>query len=439
MVISLYFHALFIFLRKNLLELNLFQDGVQDQVAIRNQRRSSRLYLILLFFPLFIIGLYNIVTIHLEVVVINSPSFNQYSTHFKEPTLQCFCTKIAVKYEEFIEVEPFFHELCQSDLISDDYINQLYTLYQKTWNNSIVTDFHRIAIYQFRTLRTFCQLTQETIQNHLQTFLQTDFIQPQLVSDQSMQIQTAALLVDFVDSTPRLFLRMLEFIQNTTAQSLFMTGASITSVFFRFPQNIQSNDRPSFDGITYTFTDGSSCTCSSSTSTTCMGLATLENSTIVGFQTGCYMLSALLKSTLEAFYNQTYVNLLTESSSRFQKLDSSVSTNKTIEELLPHMFVIEWRNQTFFQRYFDACAPDSCQYTIISRPDFSYIVTSLIGLFGGLSSILRIIAPNLVNRVWPLILKLKRRREIFSIPTVDISVNRGQFYFSFHCTYFFVV
>jgi hypothetical protein len=58
------------------------------------------------------------------------------------------------------------------------------------------------------------------------------------------------------------------------------------------------------------------------------------------------------------------------------------------------------RNQTFFQQYFNSCAPDSCQYTNIQRHDFFlYIITSLIGLFGGLSSILRIIVPILLNTI----------------------------------------
>jgi hypothetical protein len=76
-----------------------------------------------------------------------------------------------------------------------------------------------------------------------------------------------------------------------------------------------------------------------------MSVATFENNIVAGFQTGCYMLSALLKSTLEIFYDQIYANLLTESSDRFQKLNSSILINKTIEELLSQMFVIEWRNQ----------------------------------------------------------------------------------------------
>ncbi|CAF4399354.1 unnamed protein product, partial [Adineta steineri] len=81
------------------------------------------------------------------------------------------------------------------------------------------------------------------------------------------------------------FLRTLHFIQDTTAQSLFMTGASITSVRpvtqYRF---LKDNGIVPYPGINYTFTDESSCVCSSSTATTCMGLATYDNITVSGFQ-----------------------------------------------------------------------------------------------------------------------------------------------------------
>ena len=138
-----------------------------------------------------------------------------------------------MKYEQFVQIEPFYHELCQSDFISDEYIKQLFILYEQSWNNSIPTDFRRIAVFQFQTLRTLCQLTKETIENKLKTFLQTEFVQPQLISQELLQIQIGSLLADFVDMTSKTFLRTLKFIQDTTAQNLFMTGASLTSILPR--------------------------------------------------------------------------------------------------------------------------------------------------------------------------------------------------------------
>ncbi|UJR06783.1 hypothetical protein I4U23_011070 [Adineta vaga] len=118
-----------------------------------------------------------------------------------------------------------------------------------------------------------------------------------------------------------------------------MTGASVTSVL-----PVQQNEKAIYDimpynGTNYMFTDGSFCTCSSSTSTTCIGLSTFENNTV------------------PVFYNQTFINLLTNSSNQYRKLNSSFS-NATIEELLNQMFVIKWTNETFFQKYFYQCALD---------------------------------------------------------------------------------
>ncbi|UJR06782.1 hypothetical protein I4U23_011069 [Adineta vaga] len=133
------------------------------------------------------------ITVHVQTIFIKSPSFMKYSSLAEQTSLQCSCTKIAIKYKDFIKVESSYHELCQSDLISDEYIKQLYILYEKTMPESVSTDFHRIAVYQFAALRKLCQLTKETVENHLQTFLQTDFILSELISEQSLHIQITSL------------------------------------------------------------------------------------------------------------------------------------------------------------------------------------------------------------------------------------------------------
>jgi hypothetical protein len=329
-----------------------------------------------------------------------------------------------VKYEKFVQIEPFYHELCRSYFVSDEYINQLFLLYEQSWNNSIPTDFRRIAVFQFRTLRTLCQLTRKTIENNREIFLQREFVQPQLISQEFFQSQIGSLLADFIDMTPKTFLRTLRFIQDTTAQSLFMTGASLTSIFLS--SRVGTSFGNVYSEMNYTFADGSSCTCSSSTATSCMGIATFKNDTVRGFQTGCYMVSALLKSTLEVFYNQTFVNILTNSSGNFEKMNSSVS-NWTIETLLSRMFVTHWSNETFFERYFNHCAPASCQYTVTERYDFLLIITILIGLLGGLSSAFKIIAPFIIMKIWPIISKFIARRRTPVTQVGENEQNTGKF------------
>ncbi|CAF4074750.1 unnamed protein product [Adineta steineri] len=362
-------------------------------------------------------------------MVVKSPIFTEYSTLSKQFSLQCPCTTISVKYEKFVEIEPFFHELCQSNLLSDGFIQNLYNLYEKSWNTSIQTDIRRIAIFQFRTLRHFCELTQKIAEDNRQRFLQTEFIQTHLISEDQLLIQMESFIADFVDTTPKTFFRVLSFIQNITPQNLFMTGASITSVL---PVHYQSyghiNGKSPYPGITYIYTDNSSCTCSSSTGNICMGLSTLNNDTVVGFKTGCYMVSALLNSTLEVFHNQTFINVLTNSSNYFHKFNSSFS-NDTVETLLKQMFITHWLNQTFFERYFNGCAPDSCQYTITKRYEFLFIITILIGLIGGISSALQILIPLIITKVWPFLRKIFTKRRIRVIQT---ETNRTKYSINDH-------
>ena len=54
--------------------------------------------------------------------------------------------------------------------------------------------------------------------------------------------------------------------------------------------------------------------------------------------------------------------------------------------------VEQWYNQTFYTKFFNKCAPEYCTYTLIERPDILIIITSLLGLFGGLNIAMKLIA-----------------------------------------------
>ncbi|CAF1251686.1 unnamed protein product [Adineta steineri] len=473
---------LFDFLKLRLLHLNLFNTGSQNETIIQNERRSTRFYLIFLITSMIFFIIYYRVIFYTNTTVIEHPSLAEYSKYIKETLLQCPCSNIAVKYEVFAEIQPEYHELCHSDFISDKWINHLFRLYRHSWNKSDRSDFRRIAVFQFQTLRSLCQVAKETVSNKLKSFNATHFIQSHLVLPELFQIQIRSLIEEFINGTPMAFLRTLHFIQDTTAQSLFMTGASITSVRpvtqYRFLKDngivpypginytftdesscvcssstattcmglafmtgasitsvrpvtqyrfLKDNGIVPYPGINYTFTDESSCVCSSSTATTCMGLATYDNITVSGFQTGCYMLSALMNSTLEAFYNQTFIDKVSNSSQSFKKLNSS-NANSKIEMLLSQMFVKYWSNQTFYEKYFQSCAPEICSYRKIQHYSFWNILIILIGLFGGLTKALKIITPILILKIWPMIRKKICKRPT---PTEQIVVTEdapGNFY-----------
>ncbi|CAF1245561.1 unnamed protein product [Adineta steineri] len=408
----------FNFLKSYLSRLNLFNTESEDEIIIQNERRTTRLYLILMILSMIIFLLYYSIVFNTQTIEIESPSLEEYNRIKEETSLQCLCTNISIKYGLFVKIEPIYHQLCRSNLVSEEWINHLFDLYNQSWNKSIQIDFRRIGVFQFQTLRHLCQIANDTLTKGLQSFRNTDFIQSQLILPETFEAQIDYLTKGFIDETPKSFLRTLNFMQDITAQSLFMTGASITSVRPIAHYQFEKNSTIPYPGINYTFTDNFTCICSSSTATNCMGLTTFDNDIVPGFQTGCYMLSTLMNSTLEAFHNQTFIDKLSNSSRIFKKLNSSISLWK-IEMLLEQMFVESWSNQSIYNKYFHSCAPKSCSYKKTQRYSFWNILLILIGLFNGLSIILRILTP-LIIKIWPFLRK-KICRPIS--PTTQTTVN----------------
>ncbi|CAF0994169.1 unnamed protein product [Adineta steineri] len=390
---------LFNFLKSHLYRLNLFNTASEDETIIQNERRSTPLYLVLLVTSMIIFLVYYSAVIYTEDVFIPSPSLDEYDRIQNETLLQCPCTNIAM-----------------NGLII------FFRLYEQSWNNSTPIDFRRIGVFQFQTLHSLCQLASDTINKGLQSFNYTDFVQSLLVSREIFEAQIGSFISEFIEETPKAFLRAFNFMQDTTAQSLFMTGASITSIRpvtqYMITNEIQLGVVP-YPGINYTFTNNFTCVCSSSTATTCMGLATVDNNVLPGFQTGCYMLNALMNSTLEAFNNETFINQLHNSSRSFQKLSLS-SSHWKIEKLLGRMFVQSWLNDTSYDKYFQNCAPKSCSYRKNHHHSFWEILLSLIGFFQGASTVLGILVPILITKIWPKVRNKICKRTLPTTQTVIV-------------------
>jgi hypothetical protein len=48
------------------------------------------------------------------------------------------------------------------------------------------------------------------------------------------------------------------------------------------------------------------------------------------------------------------------------------------------LFVETWQNTSSYSDYFSICAPLTCRYTYSQRNDANYILTTFLGLYGGL-------------------------------------------------------
>lgn len=65
--------------------------------------------------------------------------------------------------------------------------------------------------------------------------------------------------------------------------------------------------------------------------------------------------------------------------------------------MIEQLMVENWTKFISYDLYFNSCAPQYCIYSVTERKDVVFLVTSLLGLFGGLNIALRLVIPLLVQ------------------------------------------
>ncbi len=74
---------------------------------------STRLYIVLLIIGLAILALYSVIQPQRLTKTFTRPSFNVYNQLIQDygNELKCSCSLIASTYDQFIKIEPVFHEV----------------------------------------------------------------------------------------------------------------------------------------------------------------------------------------------------------------------------------------------------------------------------------------------------------------------------------------
>lgn len=176
--------------------------------------------------------------------------------------------------------------------------------------------------------------------------------------------------------------------------------------------NLLSSAVPGF-GISFP-TSYSNCSCATSVSSVSCRFETLIFDTlrniivfiVPGFYSGCYTIESLLVSSLQCFHDQHCLDNLTHyvNSTREMNvtaldatLSSKFTANSTVGEMIDELMVEEWNSSIAFAKYYDECEPSECTYTVESKNEAMSIVTTVIGLIGGLVKVLKLIVPKIVN------------------------------------------
>ena len=130
-----------------------------------------------------------------------------------------------------------------------------------------------------------------------------------------------------------------------------------------------------------------------------------------GIIRACIGLEDIFKLDLSCFFNQTCLNIvlsmynvdmptrlpLPAATTAILVLNSSAPSrylpNDTISTIFEQLMVETWNIQSYFEGYYNICAPAICTYTFAQRADIFYIVATIVGLIGGLLVIFRLVVP----------------------------------------------
>ena len=390
---------LFAKLLKYLFELNIFQtySSLNDPYKRQTQRISTRISLVLLLMAFLVLLIYTATATSVHTFTVNTPSHDQFKQLHQQyaQTLICPCSQISNKLESFVTIDYMLHPVCDSMYITDRWID-----YTQFHNGRLSTcDFRFLARQTFPALRSLCQLANEAIKMSLDQFNSTGYISAVVTSEELLQSQLEMTIEQFIASTTNNFLLTLRTIGNTTQanalQSGLLTNAQLALAEYYFMALWKAFDE---------------CTCAvSSGCTDRSGIYEDDLSSVSfyvpGIYCGCYIIETLRQSDLRCFFDQSCLNdlqsyLPSDQSMDLISLNSSrlrlLTSDMPIGMLVDHLMVDDWKWNISHSKYFDACQPNRCTYTVVSRDSFIIILTNLFGLFGGLVTALTFLVPPIV-------------------------------------------
>lgn len=122
---------------------------------------------------------------------------------------------------------------------------------------------------------------------------------------------------------------------------------------------------------------------------------------------GCFIIDMVLQSSLACWFNQLFFNETRSVLEFFEillarnvtllnpSLPSRFLPNTSIDLIVKELMIEQWISSSSFDQFYDKCRPICCSYTYQERIHLAYIITTILGLIGGLNVILRLICPLL--------------------------------------------
>jgi hypothetical protein len=429
-------------------ELNYFESAAtrSNPEDLRTAIIATRFYISITATVVFILVLFTALGQQTLTVTIRNPSedvseelHSKYST-----TLQCPCSQVQIPYETFINTSYKLHPVCSSVFVSDMWIN---LLFNHDMGYYFPLDFRSSASGQFQLLASLCLFLNRTIQDATDDFLSNALLSPQALSSGSLSNQSEARSDFLRTTTTYTFRRLLNLVRDTTQMNSLQPAMQTAKMHIVYVYPDLSLDASPYETIWPSGKDKYYKECFCGVTANCFlpsgffdvfayqtegyfALPVDSSADINGFVAGCYALEALLQSTLECFYDATCLSTVLTyfPTSNITSLDvlnvdqTQYAPETTIEVLVDNLLIEDWSLNNSFSAYYSTCAPILCTYKITQRNSFLQVLTTLLGLYGGLTIVLRFCVPRAV-RWWrnrKLLFRTDRQpRKFFTVCNVD--------------------
>ena len=399
--------------------LNLFADLSTDPVIIRRQILTTRLFLVLFTIAISILILYTSIIKQTQIRTIQKPDEATFLRLLdKYPnTLDCPCENISIPYGRFFNVTPRFHRVCSSDFVSQKWID--FTL-QSNLSRFLPMDVRLSISFFWRFIAGLCQSTAKSVSDAFKAFAVDGFLSASVFPKTYLETRIHNKLDQVQKIAEEAFQQDLNAVQLISKINAFIS--SILTNFHALSVLIDEYDlfQIWIYETDFTFSEQIGCLCHRGDSCrTPMGLYLYDDVGSLGFYSldmylpsetyagiifDCLPSAMVFSSTLECFHDRTCIDriLATYSDSinisiMIEDLNSRYPSDMALKEVIERLFIEEILTTTSYSAYYNACAPISCTYSYARRFDQFYIITTLIGLVGGLNISLRLVSKYVVK------------------------------------------
>lgn len=364
-----------------------------------------------------------------RVITVKSPSSDHIAQLKKDTTtLSCPCMKASMFYSTFLSLKVSnYHPICSSSFLSLDYLETL------LGDSLAMVSFTRQYLAgQLVLLSSFCTLSQQTVNDSIALFLRQQFITAQVLTVDQFEEQINESFIRFFLDLSLSLRHSLDYFQSTIHANAIMS--SYASNWRFIPNSNIYSSMISTAPVSY-----GNCSCASAKQ--CSEPMIIDDVIFEGLYLGCLPSSVLLQSTFECFYNQTcldrfhqalFTNMNISTLPMSINRSSRFPPNTSVGTLFEELFIEQWLHQYDYETFFQTCQVSMCTYNYNRRADMLYVITTMIGLIGGLHVVLYLICPVLIIIGTYLIDRIRKKRSTTVVSCVqtteDITVCHSYFY-----------